>query len=120
MSVWNSCATCLKAERVTEASNRCTRCKLAYYCSKKCQKDDWPAHKPHCTADANTTLETCKAASTHSVMAIHTPAPTTPNVVPFALPQLHIAVNSSSVGVPRYSEVIEMWPNWRQQFRPCQ
>ena len=26
----------------------CEACKSAYYCSKECQKKDWPSHKPNC------------------------------------------------------------------------
>ena len=28
--------------------NRCSRCRLVYYCSKECQREDWMAHKPNC------------------------------------------------------------------------
>lgn len=27
---------------------RCARCKQAWYCSKECQTDDWPDHRPQC------------------------------------------------------------------------
>ena len=31
-----------------DASNKCTRCKKVYYCSKQCQKNDWKRHKRTC------------------------------------------------------------------------
>ncbi len=27
---------------------RCKRCKRVYYCSKECQRSDWPAHRNNC------------------------------------------------------------------------
>lgn len=27
---------------------RCKDCKVAYYCNKKCQTDDWSSHKKEC------------------------------------------------------------------------
>ena len=27
---------------------KCTRCGVAYYCGKDCQRSDWKAHKPRC------------------------------------------------------------------------
>lgn len=39
------CFTCLSRER---AVRLCSRCKLAAYCSKECQKTHWPQHKHMC------------------------------------------------------------------------
>jgi hypothetical protein len=33
-----------------EASSVCSRCEAVRYCSRKCQRTDWKAHKPVCTA----------------------------------------------------------------------
>ena len=33
-----------------EASSVCSRCQAVRYCSRKCQRTDWKAHKPVCTA----------------------------------------------------------------------
>jgi hypothetical protein len=35
-----------------EASSVCARCQLVRYCSRECQRADWKAHKPACTAVA--------------------------------------------------------------------
>jgi BioD-like phosphotransacetylase family protein len=33
-----------------EASSVCSRCQAVRYCSRECQRSDWKAHKPVCTA----------------------------------------------------------------------
>jgi tetratricopeptide (TPR) repeat protein len=33
-----------------EASSMCARCQVVRYCSRECQRTDWKAHKPVCTA----------------------------------------------------------------------
>jgi hypothetical protein len=33
----------------THALKKCADCKKVYYCSKKCQINDWIKHKPKCT-----------------------------------------------------------------------
>jgi hypothetical protein len=33
-----------------EASSACGRCEAVRYCSRECQRTDWKAHKPVCTA----------------------------------------------------------------------
>ena len=37
------CSVCSK-----EASKKCSNCKLQFYCSKQCQKEDWKNHKAIC------------------------------------------------------------------------
>jgi hypothetical protein len=39
----------------------CSACRLAYYCSKKCQVADWPRHKPVCRASAQQTVDALAA-----------------------------------------------------------
>ena len=40
-----------------EVFQKCGRCKDAYYCSKQCQKEAWPAHKPICNEAVRTKAE---------------------------------------------------------------
>ena len=41
------CTRCLKKGSLT-ALRRCTGCKSSSYCSKDCQRLDWPSHKQLC------------------------------------------------------------------------
>ena len=41
------CAPCLKRGSQTEL-RRCAGCKSFSYCSKDCQRSDWPSHKRLC------------------------------------------------------------------------
>jgi hypothetical protein len=53
-----TCRHCEKIERLDGAKlMKCQRCKVTYYCSKKCQVADWKCHKKMCkvmcTADVS-------------------------------------------------------------------
>ncbi|KAF8149240.1 hypothetical protein K438DRAFT_1866644 [Mycena galopus ATCC 62051] len=41
---------CTVCGKIQHEFRRCGKCKHASYCSKECQKADWPAHKPACSA----------------------------------------------------------------------
>ncbi|PVU89060.1 hypothetical protein BB559_005262 [Furculomyces boomerangus] len=43
------CSYCLKNKSYVHGSlKRCSSCKMLYYCSKECQKNDWVIHKLEC------------------------------------------------------------------------
>jgi len=43
------CSNCKKGETEDHKMDACGRCKVTYYCSKECQRKDWPVHKKFCT-----------------------------------------------------------------------
>ncbi|KIJ28442.1 hypothetical protein M422DRAFT_270310 [Sphaerobolus stellatus SS14] len=44
-----TCGTCLKPTTTPgERFRRCAECKNAKYCSRECQKKDWPRHRQEC------------------------------------------------------------------------
>jgi hypothetical protein len=49
------CFVCAKAGSETLTLNRCSRCKIARYCSTDCQKSDWRKHKLVCQAAPKST-----------------------------------------------------------------
>ena len=49
----NPCAPCGRVgcdafEKDVREFRRCSRCKEIAYCSRECQKLDWPGHRPFC------------------------------------------------------------------------
>src|SRR5674476_350377 len=46
------CYHCASIE-IYNKLKKCGKCKVAYYCSAKCQLKDWPFHKIHCTTDTS-------------------------------------------------------------------
>ncbi|KAF9485991.1 hypothetical protein BDN70DRAFT_870477 [Pholiota conissans] len=42
------CTGCQKVDSIEEPFKRCGQCLQDYYCSKECQKLDWPQHKMRC------------------------------------------------------------------------
>ncbi|KAI0077804.1 zf-MYND-domain-containing protein [Panus rudis PR-1116 ss-1] len=46
------CTTCYTAA-ADKPLKACSRCKSAAYCSRECQKKDWPRHKPACNHNAD-------------------------------------------------------------------
>jgi hypothetical protein len=50
--MWNSEVGTIKKCKICskKTTNKCSRCKRTYYCSQKCQRDDWKEHKKTCKA----------------------------------------------------------------------
>ena len=46
--ICRECITCDGGCGRTDPSNKCARCHLTYYCSKKCQKKHWKEHREDC------------------------------------------------------------------------
>ncbi|KDR71252.1 hypothetical protein GALMADRAFT_254071 [Galerina marginata CBS 339.88] len=42
------CSHCGKFPELNKRMSKCARCKFQLYCSRQCQKDDWPDHKQWC------------------------------------------------------------------------
>ena len=45
---------CWSCSKVQAKMSTCLGCRTVSYCSKKCQKADWPVHKPQCETLFNT------------------------------------------------------------------
>jgi hypothetical protein len=42
----SECASCKKTRE--KRFSHCSQCKMTFYCSVSCQRQDWPQHKLHC------------------------------------------------------------------------
>ena len=51
----SSCNSCGQAD----STKRCGACRKVYYCSEKCQKNDWKSHKPNCVNREEKTIQVC-------------------------------------------------------------
>ena len=40
--------TCLHCLQEVEGSSRCSKCRTALYCGRRCQEKHWPVHKNIC------------------------------------------------------------------------
>lgn len=47
-NIVKACNNCSKKETLTEKLSLCKACRQVYYCSEKCQKEDWKKHEQHC------------------------------------------------------------------------
>ncbi|KAJ3501397.1 hypothetical protein NLJ89_g9356 [Agrocybe chaxingu] len=43
-----TCTNCLNVPSDKKNLQKCARCKAVWYCSRECQKQDWPVHKAEC------------------------------------------------------------------------
>ena len=48
-----NCQVCAKCRQFSAQLKRCSRCKLASYCSKQCQTEDWNIHRKICKASTD-------------------------------------------------------------------
>ncbi|OBT39662.1 hypothetical protein VE00_10672 [Pseudogymnoascus sp. WSF 3629] len=62
----NTCTVCNKSNAA-----RCDRCKSAYYCSKACQREDWPTHGLLCKAFSQ--FDASSRPTNEHIRAIHFP-----------------------------------------------
>ncbi|KDR68106.1 hypothetical protein GALMADRAFT_231519 [Galerina marginata CBS 339.88] len=46
----SACFTCNNTPGANQEYQRCAKCRLITYCSRECQKKDWPIHKEACFA----------------------------------------------------------------------
>eukprot|EP01084_Bolivina_argentea_P068546 124780_1 len=49
----NVCLSCSK----TNATNRCSGCRMVYYCNTKCQRNNWKDHKTYCKQNTGSKLQ---------------------------------------------------------------
>ena len=63
-SVEPHCKSCWDEGQPDKPLLRCTGCKCVYYCSQKCQKKDWPAHKEECRDIKKMEMQVEKEAAT--------------------------------------------------------
>jgi len=59
-----SCAKCGKSEDNLSA---CAKCHLVSYCSRECQRSDWPKHKVSCKLDTTATIVSTSGSQHHGV-----------------------------------------------------
>ena len=57
------CAACGSSAPSAQKLNACSRCKIAFYCNKECQKGHWKAHKKHCKTLGQASGSTSAAAA---------------------------------------------------------
>lgn len=50
------CGQCKQLPFKGSRYDQCSRCKMAYYCSRECQRAHWKAHKPECDLAARQTI----------------------------------------------------------------
>jgi hypothetical protein len=48
------CATCTS---ICAKMRRCQRCKVVTYCTRECQRKDWPNHKPQCVEAKESSID---------------------------------------------------------------
>ncbi|KAJ7796005.1 hypothetical protein B0H14DRAFT_2467855 [Mycena olivaceomarginata] len=56
-NVQKICSTCMMSEKdLGQRLRRCGKCHTVWYCSKECQTQSWPAHKPTCSENGRPKL----------------------------------------------------------------
>ena len=90
-------AACLHCKCKPEVLQRCSGCKVAFYCGAACQKADWKTHRLDCiaAAEGEEYQQMSDTTEVHHCTLLESPTPDSSGDV---LPQIQVYVNSIEIG----------------------